>query len=94
MPIPHVASQVRFTFCHVGAVVALKRFSLPYTVYLPQVLRHAVLLCERLQTDFAREAHDVTDGVHSSHVSVHEMNVGKLPAANVTRVLGVRMLWS
>ena len=37
---------------------------------------------------------DVTNTVNCSHVQTHAACLRKLLAANLTRVLGVRMLWS
>ena len=52
------------------------------------------LKCTDLRAKVALKSLDVTDSVYYAHVPTHAVCFCELPAANLTRVLGVRMLWS
>ena len=54
----------------------------------------AALVHKHLRAHIALKSLDVTKTMNSSHVNTHVTQLCELPAANVTRVLGVRMLWS
>ena len=53
-----------------------------------------MFVLKHLGTDVACERLDVTDAMHSSQVYFQHVSRCKLPAANVTVMLGVRMFSS
>ena len=76
------------------ADVTLEDFTLAYAmsgIHVPVKMSFPI---KDPRADVADKRLDVTNTVNSSQVQAHAVCLCKLPAANFTRVLGVRMLWS
>ena len=71
-----------------------KGFDVTEAVNCGQVLLKVTFPLKSLRADVTQKSLDVTNTVHSSRVQTHALPLCELPTANVTRVLGVRMLWS
>ena len=91
---PNVDIQVTLTLCNVRAEVTWKTLDVTKTVNSQQVSCQRAFTFEHTWADVTPERLDVTNTVHSSHVQTHALPLCELPAAEFTRVLGVRMLWS
>ena len=62
-------------------------------MYVLKVPIKALLVLEHARANITLEFLDITNTMHSGQVPFHVTFLGKLPAANLALVLGVRMLW-
>ena len=89
-----VRLQVALLCKDLSADVTLECAYITESMHCGQVSRQIAFLFKSFRADVALKILYVTNTVNSSHVQTHVAGVRELPAANITRVLGVRMLWS
>ena len=90
----HVSRHVALLFKLFRANGTLERFDITEAVDCRQVFLQSALLRKALRTDITLESLRVTTTVNSFHVQTHAAARCELPAADLTCVFGVRMLWS
>ena len=73
---------------------ALKGLDVTEVVYCRQMRLQVFFPIKCLRADVTKVIPDATLSVNSSHVRTQTAQRCKLPAADVTRVLGIRPLWS
>ena len=61
---------------------------------MPKVPRQVAFYIENFRTHVALEGLDVTNAMNGSKVQLQAVFLCELPAANLARVSGARMLWS